>query len=89
MLFIILKLEYILLQVIISSLCDYFNAMFTNELAETHQEVVTINNVDPDALEALINYAYTSKLEIRVNTVESLLASACLLQVRGFRPGGD
>ena len=55
--------------------------MFTNELAETHQEVVTINNVDPDALEALINYAYTSKLEIRVNTVESLLASACLLQV--------
>lgn len=68
-------------KVIISSLCDYFNAMFTNELLETHQEIVTINNVDPDALEALINYAYTSKLEIRVNTVESLLASACLLQV--------
>lgn len=72
-------------KVIISSLCDYFNAMFTNELAETHQQVVTINNVDPDALEALINYAYTSKLEIRVNTVENLLASACLLQVDDVR----
>ena len=72
-------------KVIISSLCDYFNAMFTNELAETHQQVVTINNVDPDALEALINYAYTSKLEIKVNTVENLLASACLLQVDDVR----
>ena len=55
--------------------------MFTNELAETHQQIATINYVDPDALEALINYAYTSKLEIRVNTVENLLTSACLLQV--------
>jgi len=72
-------------KVIISSLCDYFNAMFTNELSETHQQVVTINNVEPEALEALISYAYTAKLEIRVDNVESLLASACLLQVNDVK----
>lgn len=72
-------------KVIISSLCDYFNAMFTSELSETHQQVVTINNVDPEALEALISYAYTSELEIRVDNVENLLASACLLQVNGVK----
>lgn len=68
-------------KVIMSALCDYFHAMFSNDLSEAHQSVVTINNVDPDALEALVTYAYTAKLEIRVDNVESLLASACLLQV--------
>ena len=68
-------------KVIISALCDYFHAMFSNELQETHQNVVTMNDVDPEALEALVDYAYTAKLEIRVDNVESLLASACLLQV--------
>ena len=68
-------------KVIISSLSDYFNAMFSNDLSEAQQQVVTINNIEADALEALINYAYTAKLEIKVNNVESLLASACMLQV--------
>ena len=68
-------------KVIISALCNYFHAMFSNELQETHQNVVTINDVDPDALEALVDYAYTAKLEICVDNVESLLSSACLLQV--------
>ena len=68
-------------KVVISALCDYFHAMFSNELSETHQNEVVINEVDPDALEALVTYAYTSKLEIKVDNVESLLASACLLQV--------
>ncbi|XP_002160977.2 kelch-like protein 5 [Hydra vulgaris] len=72
-------------KVIISSLCSYFSAMFRNELSESQQQVVTINNVDPDALEALINYAYTSKIEIRVDNVENILASACLLQVTDVR----
>lgn len=68
-------------KVVISALCDYFHAMFSNELSESYQNEVTINDVDPEALEALVKYAYTAKLEIRVDNVESLLASACLLQV--------
>lgn len=68
-------------KVVISALCDYFHAMFSNELQETRQNVVTINEVDAEALEALVDYAYTAKLEIRVDNVENLLSSACLLQV--------
>ena len=68
-------------KVVISALCDYFHAMFSNELQETRQNEVTINDVDSDALEALVDYAYTAKLEIRVDNVENLLSSACLLQV--------
>ena len=72
-------------KIVICSLCDYFSAMFTGELAETRQNVVTINNIEPEALEALINYAYTSELEIRVDNVESLLASSSILQIKDVR----
>ena len=72
-------------KVVICSLCDYFSAMFTGELAETRQNVVTLNNIEPEALEALINYAYTSELEIRVDNVESLLASSSILQIKDIR----
>lgn len=72
-------------KVVISSLCDYFSVMFTGELAETQQNVVTLSNIDPDALEALVNYAYTSELEIRVDNVESLLASSSILQIKDVR----
>ena len=72
-------------KLVICSLCDYFSAMFTGELAETHQNVVTLNNIEPEALEALINYAYTSEIEIRVDNVESLLASSSILQIKDIR----
>ena len=72
-------------KIVICSLCDYFSAMFTGELAETHQNVVTLNNIEPEALEALINYAYTSEIEIRVDNVESLLASSSILQINDIR----
>lgn len=72
-------------KIVICSLCDYFSAMFAGELAETHQDVVTLNNIEPDALEALINYAYTSEIEIRVDNVESLLASSSILQIKDIR----
>eukprot|EP00794_Sanderia_malayensis_P007021 gene7021-7808_t len=72
-------------KVVISSLCDYFSAMFTGDLAETQQDVVTLNNIDPCALEGLVRYAYTSELEIRVDNVESLLASSSILQIKNVR----
>ena len=72
-------------KIVICSLCDYFSAMFAGELAETNQNVVTLNNIEPEALEALINYAYTSEIEIRVDNVESLLASSSILQIKDIR----
>ena len=68
-------------RVIMAGFSDYFNAMFNGDLAETIQDVIHIRNVDPNALAAIVDYAYTGKLEIRVDNVENLLTVACLLQV--------
>lgn len=38
---------------------DYFAAMFTNDVREAKQEEIKMEGVDPDALKALVRYAYT------------------------------
>ena len=48
-------------RLVLSSSSDYFNAMFTNNLAETHKEEIQINNVDGEALKSLIDFIYTGK----------------------------
>lgn len=38
---------------------DYFAAMFTNDVLEAKQEEIKMEGVDPEALRALVHFAYT------------------------------
>lgn len=68
-------------RLVLAAFSDYFSAMFTGDLAETNQETVHLTDVDPGAVEALVQYAYTSHIEIKVENVENLLSVACILQI--------
>lgn len=68
-------------RVIMAGFSDYFDAMFNGDMAEIIQEEVHIQNVDPDALALVVDYAYTGDIDIHVGNVENLLTVACLLQV--------
>ncbi|XP_060720612.1 kelch-like protein 5 [Tachysurus vachellii] len=68
-------------RLVLSSVSDYFAAMFTSDVREAKQEEVKMEGVDPDALWVLVQYAYTGRLELREDTIESLLSAACLLQL--------
>ncbi|NXV89229.1 kelch-like protein 4 [Calonectris borealis] len=68
-------------RLVLSAVSDYFAAMFTNDVREAKQEEIKMEGVDPDALNALVRYAYTGILELKEDTIESLLAAACLLQL--------
>ncbi|KFO93986.1 Kelch-like 4 [Buceros rhinoceros silvestris] len=68
-------------RLVLSAASDYFAAMFTNDVREAKQEEIKMEGVDPDALKALVRYAYTGILELKEDTIESLLAAACLLQL--------
>ncbi|XP_060688625.1 kelch-like protein 4 isoform X1 [Hemiscyllium ocellatum] len=68
-------------RLVLSAVSDYFAAMFTNDVREAKQEEIKMEGVDPDALKALVHYAYTGLLELKEETIESLLAAACLLQL--------
>lgn len=47
------------LRLVLSSVSDYFAAMFTSDVREAKQDEVKMEGVDPDALWVLVQYAYT------------------------------
>ncbi|XP_019732042.1 kelch-like protein 5 [Hippocampus comes] len=68
-------------RLVLSSVSDYFAAMFTSDVREAKQDEVKMEGVDPDALWILVQFAYTGRLELREDTIESLLSASCLLQL--------
>ncbi|XP_036596126.1 kelch-like protein 4 [Trichosurus vulpecula] len=68
-------------RLVLSAASDYFAAMFTNDVLEAKQEEIKMEGIDPDALKALVHYAYTGILELKEDTIENLLSAACLLQL--------
>lgn len=55
--------------------------MFTGSLRESQQEEITLVEVHGEPLQLLVQYCYTGTIEIREDNVETLLATACLLQL--------
>ncbi len=49
-------------RLVVATLSDYFRAMFESNMLETKQREIVINDIDPDALEKLILYAYEGTL---------------------------
>uniref|UniRef100_H3C549 Kelch-like family member 4 n=1 Tax=Tetraodon nigroviridis TaxID=99883 RepID=H3C549_TETNG len=68
-------------RLVLSAVSDYFAAMFTSDVKEAKQEEIKMEGVDPEALRSLVHFAYTGVLELKEETIESLLAAACLLQL--------
>jgi len=46
-------------RLVLSSVSDYFAAMFTSDVREAKQDEVKMEGVDSDALWVLVQYAYT------------------------------
>lgn len=55
--------------------------MFTGSLRESGESEITLGDVNGEVLQALVNYCYTGTIEIREDNVETLLATACLMQL--------
>ncbi|KAH9402380.1 Kelch-like protein 20, partial [Tyrophagus putrescentiae] len=68
-------------RVILAAYSPYFLAMFTGELVESRQAEVHIRDIDEQAMELLIDFAYSSRIIIEESNVQVLLPAACLLQM--------
>ena len=60
---------------------DQWQAMFTAGLAETIQDVVTLNGMEPGMISGLLDYAYTGQITITKHNVQSMLSAANLLEI--------
>lgn len=68
-------------RLILASISGYFRVMFVGKMAESKQSVVKIQDIDENVLEKMIKYAYSGKITITVDNVQSVLYVASILQI--------
>ena len=59
----------------------YFRAMFASRYTESDQYSVEIHDVSCEALEALVQYFYTSQVHVTTGNVQELLTASSMLQI--------
>ncbi|KAM3850239.1 kelch-like protein 30 [Diretmus argenteus] len=68
------------------ALCStYFHSMFSGDFVESTAARVELQDVDPDILKALLDFAYTGKLTINQGNVEGLICTSSQLQFQTIR----
>ncbi|XP_043679056.1 kelch-like protein 5 [Vespula pensylvanica] len=68
-------------RLVLSAGSEYFAAMFTGFLRESKENEIELVEVDGDALCSLVRYCYTGCIELKEDSVQTLLATAHLLQL--------
>lgn len=66
---------------VLASCSDYFRAMFTDAMRESRQSEICLNGVTARGIELLLNYAYTSKLDLNLANVQDVLSAASHVQM--------
>lgn len=72
-------------RVVLAGCCPYLRAMFTNGMQETGQDSVTLQDMEPELMELLLEYMYRGCVTITTTNVQSLLQAACLLHLASLR----
>ncbi|XP_066274187.1 kelch-like protein 24 [Branchiostoma lanceolatum] len=70
---------------VLASCSEYFRAMFCNGLRESKEHKVAIHEVSPDALQLLVDYAYTSEVTITEDNAGKLLEGADFFRILPVR----
>ena len=68
-------------KVILAAGSPYFNAMFSNKHRESSASNVNLSGIDGPTLSTLVDFIYSSSLEITEKNVQNLLPGASLLQL--------
>ena len=72
-------------RVVLAACSPYFQAMFTSELLESRQRDITLQGVDAEAIELLVEFAYTARIQVSEDNVQALLPASSLLQLTSVK----
>ncbi|XP_078656154.1 kelch repeat and BTB domain-containing protein 8-like [Branchiostoma floridae x Branchiostoma belcheri] len=68
-------------RLVLSAASPYFRAMFTSDMAESRQNTVVLQGLDPDIFEEILSYIYSGTLHVSLDRVQPLYQAADLLQL--------
>ncbi|KAH8266555.1 hypothetical protein KR018_001424, partial [Drosophila ironensis] len=70
-------------RVVLAACSDYFCAMFADcDMLESRQEEITLYGISARAIGLIIDFIYTSRLELNADNIEEILAAATHVQAR-------
>ena len=72
-------------RVVVASISPYLRAMFTCGMKESSQDEIELRGIEPQAMDSLINYAYTGEVLITIDNVQDLLPAAGILQLKDLK----
>ncbi|KAI8490663.1 hypothetical protein Bbelb_314560 [Branchiostoma belcheri] len=67
---------------ILAAASEYFRSMFTSDMKERFQDVVTLKGVSGRSFYYLMEFMYTGELQLCFRTVNELLVASSFLQIR-------
>ena len=70
---------------VLAACSPYFESMFIGEFSEPDGEPILVEEIEDDALEALVEFAYTSRIKLTNRNVYLIFAAADMLQFSGIR----
>ncbi|KAM4616600.1 kelch-like protein 22 [Polymixia lowei] len=68
-------------RILLAASCDYFRGMFAGGLREAQQTEVPVHGVTYMAMTKLLDFIYTSEIELDLNNVQEVLVAATLVQL--------
>ncbi|XP_019625087.1 PREDICTED: kelch-like protein 24 [Branchiostoma belcheri] len=68
-------------RLVLAACSDYFQAMFSGGLSESRKDKIEIGGVSAEALQMLVDFAYTSRITLNDDNVQSLFITANMLQI--------
>uniref|UniRef100_A0A8C2ZXR2 Kelch like family member 22 n=1 Tax=Cyclopterus lumpus TaxID=8103 RepID=A0A8C2ZXR2_CYCLU len=68
-------------RILLAASCDYFRGMFAGGLRETQQMEIPIHGVSYMAMKKILDYIYTSEIELDLECVQEVLIAATLVQL--------
>uniref|UniRef100_W5N0R3 Kelch-like family member 7 n=1 Tax=Lepisosteus oculatus TaxID=7918 RepID=W5N0R3_LEPOC len=68
-------------RVVLAAASHFFSLMFTSNMLESKSFEVELKDAEPDIIEQLVEFAYTARISVNSNNVQSLLDAANQYQI--------
>ncbi|XP_053576665.1 kelch repeat and BTB domain-containing protein 8 [Bombina bombina] len=66
---------------VLAAISPYFRSMFTSGLTESTQEVVKLVGIEAESMQLVLNYAYTSRVQLTEANVQALFTASSIFQI--------
>ncbi|KAM4652773.1 kelch repeat and BTB domain-containing protein 8 isoform 2-T2 [Discoglossus pictus] len=70
---------------VLAAISPYFRSMFTSGLTESTQEEIRLIGIEAESMQMVLNYAYTSRIELTEVNVQAVFTTSSIFQIASLQ----